>query len=182
MSPLRLLVTGTWGTGKTTILDRLRQDFVVATEPARHVLGQDPTLADDWSRFARSLLDRSLADHSAEMDRPTIFDRGLPDCLAYARWFGVDTAPFDDAGIRLRYHDEALLFPSWEEIYTTDDLRKASFAMAEEFERILIETYEDLGYRLVEVPLDSVESREGFVRVFITRIDDHSRDREGNLE
>lgn len=85
LDPLAIILTGTWGTGKTAVLDRLAGEFALAAEPARIALAEDPTLGDDWGRFTRALLERSIEDHASVGPGVTLFDRGVPDCLAYAR-------------------------------------------------------------------------------------------------
>jgi predicted ATPase len=149
------------------VLERL-VDLDVVAEPARIALAEDPSLSQDWGRFARTLLEKSISDHSHPGAAPRIFDRGVPDCLAYARWFDLDTRPFADAAGDFRYHDEALLFPSWGEIYSTDDSRKADYGMAVEFEEVLIQTYRDCGYAVIEVPPDTIEARVSHVRRFLS--------------
>lgn len=167
---MKLVITGTWGVGKTTILAGLIDGVPVVPEPARIALREDPTLGEDWERFAGALLARSIRDFDASPPGLVLFDRGVPDCLAYARWFGLDTRMFEEAATRCRYHDEVVLFPAWDEIYVNDDLRKATFGMAREFEATLVETVESLEYRVVTVPKASIEERELFVRDFVGKL------------
>lgn len=65
------------------------------------------------------------------------------------------------------YHEEVLVCPTWERIYSNDELRRATIEQAREFEAVLIDTYEGLGYRLVEVPTGTIEDRTRFVRDFL---------------
>jgi predicted ATPase len=57
----------------------------------------------------------------------------------------------------------------WEDIYATDDERRMSFADVLVFHEAIVEACEVAGYRLIEVPRDSIEQREAFVRSFVTR-------------
>lgn len=57
-----------------------------------------------------------------------VFDRGVPDCVAYAALMGTDPAPSILASEVYRYHREALVFEPLEEIYAVDDERTMSFA------------------------------------------------------
>jgi len=92
----------------------------------------------------------------------------VPDRLAYARWFGLRTDRYLQAVKAYPYHDEVLVCPAWEGIYRNDELRKATLDEARDFEVVLIETYAALGYRLVGVPIGTVENRAQFVRDFLT--------------
>jgi predicted ATPase len=98
-----------------------------------------------------------------------MFDRGIPDCVAYATLMGIDPAPSVLASQRYRYHSEVLVLQPWEEIYTVDEERTMSFADAIPFQEALTDAYQRAGYTLVEVPRDSIEGRAAFVREFIAR-------------
>lgn len=167
MISLAVVVTGTWGTGKTSILDQLAGEVAVIAEPARMALSEDPSLQGNWAAFTESLLDRSIRDHAAPKGGVRLYDRGVPDCLAYARWFGLRTCRYLEAVKAHPYHEEVLICPVWERIYCNDELRKATLEHAREFELVLIDTYEELGYRLVPVPTGTVENRAQFVRDFL---------------
>jgi predicted ATPase len=163
----KIIVTGTWGVGKTTVLAGLGDDICIVPEPARIALHEDPTIGADWRRFSGALLARSIAAYDTSPLGTVLFDRGIPDCLAYARWFGLDTASFIAAAESHQYHEDVMLFPAWRRIFVNDDLRQATFELASEFESTLVATFEDLGYRLVIVPKATIEERVRFLRDFI---------------
>ena len=165
-----MVITGTWGSGKTSLIESLAGIFSFVPEPARAAIAEDPALLDDWATFSRVLLSRAVADFEADSGGVLLFDRGIPDCLAYARWFSLDEGPYLDAAVANRYEPDVLICPPWAEIYTTDDLRKATFDMATDFHDVLATTYVDLGYRLTEVPLVSLEERGRFVETFIAEL------------
>ncbi len=98
-----------------------------------------------------------------------MFDRGVPDCIAYAVLMEIDPTPSLLASEVYRYHPEILILEPWEEIYSVDDERTMSFADTLPFQEALLEAYERAGYVLVDVPRDSVVNRAAFVREFITR-------------
>ncbi len=160
-----IVLTGTWGTGKTTLLRVLEDDYHVIPEPGRIAITEDPSLQGDWPRFAHTLLQLTLASLESAPAGITLCDRGLPDCLAYARWFEADETPFL-ASARTHRHSGALRCPPWEDIYQTDELRKADYDLAVEFDEVLIGSYADLGYELIEVPRGRVHDRVHFVRSF----------------
>jgi len=167
VTSLGVVVTGTWGTGKTAIVDQLAGEVEVVAEPARIVLSEDPSLQGDWAAFTQSLLDRSIRDQAAHRSGVRVYDRGVPDCLAYARWFGLQTRRYLDAVEACHYHEEVLVCRTWESIYSNDELRRATIEQAREFEVVLLDTYHGLGYRVVDVPTGTVENRAQFVRDFL---------------
>jgi predicted ATPase len=112
------------------------------------------------------MLERSV--ESYEKHAPTgitFFDRGIPDCLAYARLIGLQNHDFIRSACE-RYRSAASVFlaPPWREIYTTDAERKQDFNEAVRTCDLLGETYSELGYDLVLLPKVSPEERAEFVR------------------
>ncbi len=127
------------------------------------------TLLTDTTKRSCSLVvsvglqSRRWTRHRDNNTGAAIYDRGLPDCIAYAQGFEVDSAAALVAAEARRYADPVFIAPPWEEIYTVDDLRRMTFAMVEVFHRDLVESYETLGYDLVELPRSTVADRVAFV-------------------
>jgi predicted ATPase len=167
------VLTGAPGSGKSAILDELRGTIRCVDEPARRVLahqratGGVGTPEQDASRFMELLLEFAIADHDVarrETRGPTLFDRGIPDCIAYAVHLGVDPGPSVRTADRYRYHEEAFILEPWEEIYTTDDERTMSFADAVAFHAALERAYTRTGYRLDVIPRGTAKDRAAIVR------------------
>jgi len=117
------------------------------------------------SRFVELLLRRSIEKHREALgnDGTVLFDRGVPDCVAYAEWLGADPGPSVDAAALHRYDSRVLVARPWNEIYGTDDERKMTFEATVTFQRVLERAYERAGYTLVEIPRGSIEDRTAFV-------------------
>jgi predicted ATPase len=170
------ILTGAPGSGKTAILDLLGAGIRCVGEPAREILAEQRSAGGagtpdgDRSLFMDLLLRRSIDKHEAarRWEEPALFDRGVPDCVAYAVMLGVDPAPSILASGTYRFHHEVLVLEPWEEIYTVDDERTMSFADTIPFHAALVDAYERTGYTLIEVPRDSVENRATFVRDLIS--------------
>jgi predicted ATPase len=166
------ILTGAPGSGKTAILDNIAADIRCVGEPAREILAEqraidgDGTSDGNASLFVELLLQRSIDKHvSARTGNvPVLFDRGVPDCIAYASAMGIDPSRSIRAAERYRYHDQVLMLPPWEEIYTVDDERTMSFADTLPFHDALVDAYERARYVIVEVPRGSIELRAAFVR------------------
>jgi predicted ATPase len=144
---------------------------LVAILAEQRSVGAAGTPDRDPSLFVDLLLRRSIDKHEAAQhwEGSALFDRGVPDCIAYAALMGIDPTPSILASEAYRYHNEVLVLEPWEEIYTVDEERTMSFAATLPFQRALVDAYERAGYVLVEVPRNSVENRAVFVREFITR-------------
>jgi len=166
------LLTGPPGSGKSTVLRRLGElGFAVVPEPARQVLAEQRRIdgrgsADRDARLFVDLLTSRTVFRYEEMTAskaPVFFDRGAPDSVAYAAQLGVESESDWNAARVYRYNDVAFFFPSWEEIYSTDEERTMSFAAAREFGNRMRDVYRELGYRTVDVPCDSCEGRARFI-------------------
>lgn len=121
--------------------------------------------------FMGLLLQRSIDKYEAakRWEEPVVFDRGIPDCIAYAARLGVDAMPSIVASKRYRYNAETLVLEPWEDIYVTDEERTMSFKDTVAFQAAVKDAFERAGYTLVEIPRDSVANRAAFVRHFIAQ-------------
>lgn len=166
----RIVITGAPGTGKTTLVSALTYLGGVVPEPARALIAEHRRSAGEHSLdhrpalFIERLIERSIVAFDEVPESGELFyDRGLPDCIAYADVLAVDTATARHAARKRRYSDPVFVCPPWRDIYVTDDMRRATFEQVEAFHVSLVEGYESLGYRLQEVPRASVPERVAFV-------------------
>lgn len=170
----RYLLTGAPGTGKTAVISLLSLTYATVPEPARQVIVEhardtgERTLDHRPDLFVDRLVARCVRDYlSAADEATTFFDRGLPDCAAYAEIFGLDRQPVLDVAASHPYESRVFLMTPWAEIYTTDELRRATFEQVEVFHASLVDVYGRLGYELIQVPRGSPEARAAFIREMI---------------
>jgi predicted ATPase len=146
-------------------------------EPAREVLAEQRAIGGtgtwdkDPSLFVHLLLQRSTEKYEAARNTggTVIFDRGVPDCVAYALRAEVDPTPSLAAIDECRYRPYVLFLEQWSNIYETDEERVMSFDDTVSFSETLGEVYERSGYTLVVVPYGSVEDRAAFVRMSVAQ-------------
>jgi predicted ATPase len=169
---------GAPGTGKTALAQSLADVGTIVGEPARELIAEhreatgEPSLDGSPGLFVERLVARSIEKFDAAPDtEAVIYDRGLPDCVAYARVFGVDAGPALVAAAARRYSDPVFVAPPWEAIYSVDDMRRASFDQITVFHDELVAAYETIGYKLVELPQASVADRVRFVVTFLRSAD-----------
>lgn len=153
------------------MLAKLSQRGEVVPEPARALIAEHQEATGEQSLdhrpqlFVDRLIARSIDAFDYAPKSGTVFyDRGLPDCITYADVYGLDTEPARRAAEQHRYHRSVFVCPPWRDIYTTDDMRRATIEQVEAFHASLVEVYTSLGYELVKVPMTSVEGRAAFIR------------------
>ena len=175
MEVRRYVVTGGLGAGKTSVVSALRHSVDVVAEPARELIAERQSAAGESNldgrpeQFVELLIGRSIEKYESVSDRAVaIFDRGLPDCVAYAAVYGIDTRPAVEAATNHRYETPVFVAPPWEEIYATDDMRKATFPQAVAFYLEVVSAYERLGYEMIALPRTSVEARVAFIMAHLS--------------
>lgn len=166
------ILSGAPGSGKSTILKRLQQKgYICVNESAREIIHEqrlidgDGVYDRDKKLFLELMLSRSIYHYiqQYETDKPVIFDRGLPDMIGYAKLFEVNTNSSINASKTYKYNNNILFLPSWQEIYATDEERTMSFGEARIFGDLIRQSYIELGYNLITVPLVSVDKRVEFI-------------------
>ncbi len=176
MTTKNIIITGAMGSGKSTVLKLLQmQGFTVVEEPARQILAEQRSIEDEGvpeknpKLFTQLLLSRAIYQYKQmqNIGGTVIYDRGVPDNIAYARLLKLNYLPANHAAKLYRYESHVFMFPAWKEIYTTDDERKMSFEAAEAFGNDVQKIYKEQGYTIINVPCVSPEER---VRIIMERI------------
>ncbi|MGB3337890.1 MAG: AAA family ATPase [Devosia sp.] len=172
------IVTGAPGAGKTTLLDAAARNGIgVGKEAARAVI-QSQTAIDgpavQWRNpgmFAELMLDRDIQNWQALRNNagPTLCDRGIPDLVAFGRMLKLpDAGHFHRAAMLYRYNPVAFFAPPWPEIFVTDAERTEDLEHAQRIYGPMRDVYQELGYRIVELPKAPVAERLAFVKDVIT--------------
>lgn len=172
------VITGTSGTGKTMLLEALKQrNHLCFDEPVRQLL-QDQLATDGPALPAKNpqLFVQTLQLHfqrdylQAQASGLTaFFDRGWPDSLAYAERFNLDVRAFDVDASKWRYHKTVFVTPPWREIFRNDPERKGSFELYLDFHERLTRVYRQLDYQLCELPCVSISERVAFIEGYLSK-------------
>ena len=164
------VVTGGPGTGKSKLIHALARRGVTSMQGGGGAIIRDQVKIGgsalpwgDRALYAELMLGWEFRSyHEAEaMTGPVVMDCGLPDIVSYYREFGLPVPPHVEAAARrFRYNETVFLAPYWDAVFTEPQPgRKEAAATG----KTMAETYADLGYRVIELPLASVEARADFV-------------------
>src|SRR4051794_23497956 len=98
-----VVLTGAMGGGKSTLLRELSNAGVrCVAEPAREILAEQRGIEADGvpdqnaERFCTRMLARALQNDHQGMNTSEVqvFDRGIPDMIAYAELGSIEATPF----------------------------------------------------------------------------------------
>ncbi|MDB2385454.1 ATP-binding protein [Polaribacter sp.] len=173
MKQQKIVLIGAPGSGKTSIMKTLeKRGFCCKQEISRQVIleakekGIDQLFLKDPLLFSKILVEsreRQFIEASKKNEKLVFFDRGIPDVTAYLDFFNTKF-PEDFSIKNTTYiYDMVFYFPPWKEIYQQDNERYESFEEAKKIDEYLLNTYNNLGYSIIKVPFDSIESRTDFI-------------------
>ncbi len=166
------IITGGPGFGKTELIEALKTDgYLCSDEFARDlILEQLKTNGDivPWKKpklFQQEILKRRTAFfNSVQQDILAFADRAIPDQLAFARYKGFGSPPVLEEAVRqYRYAPIVFVTPPWPDIYTNDDIRTETIGEAEKLHEVIVDTYKNLNYQIIELPLLPISERKKYI-------------------
>ena len=167
-----VIITGGPGGGKTTLIEVLQaQGYSCVGEVGRAIIqeqmesGGDALPWSDKEKFKQKMFDAQLkAYHALCKGKIVFFDRGLLDTLAYAKLENLKiTEEMVQIANETHFHDIVFITPPWREIYHQDEERKQSFEEAVRTYEHMVAIYRDYGYKVVDLPKNTVENRIDFI-------------------
>jgi predicted ATPase len=178
MAANKYILTGGPGSGKTTLLKALQnKGFECSEEASRQVIIEEVAKQTDclpWidlSCFARKTLERMIELYKASTNSVTFFDRGIPDIIAYLKLARLPiTSNYFKSSQKHTYQQTAFILPPWKEIYLNDPERWQTFEEAVVIYEALKETYQSLGFNLIELPKTTLEERVKIVEAAIGKV------------
>jgi len=166
------VITGGPGFGKSELIDEFRKSgYLCSGEFARDLIEMQLTSGGEilpWRNaklFQQEILRQRIAFFESVPDDTFAFaDRGIPDQLAFARYKGfADPEILSENVLNYRYAPLVFVTPPWPEIFVNDAIRTETYAEAVRIHQVVLDTYTGLNYRLIELPLVSVNERAEFI-------------------
>lgn len=174
-----IIITGGPGSGKSSLVDHLgREGYRVGTEAAREIMDEQLSKGGDtlpWKnilKFRQEVFERRLEFLNSVPDGELAFsDRGIPDQLAFARYQeSKDLAWLVEKAKSYRYFPHVFITSPWKEIFRQDQVRTETFEEACRIHQFIFQTYQELGYTLIELPKTAIKSRIQFIKNHITEL------------
>ncbi|MBU2997328.1 ATP-binding protein [Cellulophaga baltica] len=173
MRAKKIVIAGGPSTGKTSVVSGIEN----AGHTCYHEISREITLQareegieqlflSDPLLFSERILAGRLKQYNQANDVKksiVFFDRALPDVVAYLDCFGTKYSKEFDTICQENKYDIIFLLPPWKEIHTSDNERYENFEEALKIHDFLKKTYKKFGYKIIEVPKDTIENRVTFI-------------------
>jgi len=176
----KIVITGGPGTGKTSIINELKNqnhycfdEFIrELTLKAKEEVDTDLQISNPIAfvnnplEFNTQLLKGRLEQfkQATALNKELVFfDRGIPDVLAYMNFFNQE---YNDEFLKICHNNKyshVFLLPPWKAIYKSDSGRFETFEEAIKIYKSLKQAYKNLGYSITEVPFGTIDKRIDFI-------------------
>ena len=159
------VITGGPSSGKTTVLNELAElGYTVYPEAARMLINKEikkgksiKEIRRNEAEFQRRVLKIKIeVEKSAPKDKIVFFDRAIPDSIAYYQICGLDSEEVLKF-CKKKVYKKIFLFEQLP--FDQDYARVENNKTIEKLNKLLRESYENLGYEVINIPAMSVKDR-----------------------
>jgi len=163
------VITGAPSSGKTSVIRELEGlGYQVVHEVARAYIEEElkkgrklDEIKADARTFEQQILERKIGiETSLPKDAVIIFDRAVPDSIAYYRLERLNPAECLEKAKIVRYKT-VFLFDRL--VFAKDSVRSEDKAIAIKLEHLIASSYSMLGYEILRVPVLSIKQRTEFI-------------------
>lgn len=175
MKKKRIVISGSPGSGKTTLIERFGDlGHPIFSEYSRTLIeaaikeGKNQYFQSNPQEFSEALFSGRKKQFEAleelKIDSPYVFyDRGIHDIYAYLKAINKDSKFWYDRVSKFQY-DLVFLLAPWKEIYITDHQRLETFDESKHYYSFIKYIYSQ-SHKIIQVPEGNVESRINFINV-----------------
>ena len=171
------IISGGAGFGKTSIIKELSNlGYKTGDEYARDMIREQEEIDGDilpWEdvkAFQQEVLRKRILFYESVGENEIAFaDRGIPDQLAFARFRGFSPKILLKHVEKYRYADVVFVTSPWEMIFQQDPIRKETFEEASRMHEMVCAVYDELGYKIIELPQVEISERAHFILDFVEK-------------
>ena len=173
----RILITGSPGSGKTTLIKGLKnRGYEVFDEFSRSLIkspeneGSKNLFLKDPINFSAKLLERRIKQFNdakrikKAKNNLVFYDRGIQEIFGYLKAIGLEKSSWNKKMTHYRY-DIVFIASPWQEIYINDKERFETFEEAKIYYSFIKDSYEII-HELIEIPKIDIEPRIDFIESY----------------
>jgi len=163
MKNKKIIISGPPGSGKTTIIDELRnRGYICMPEVTPKKLNlkieQNKLILSDF------LFSERIKQYHSQNEVACFYDRSLIDVVAYMDfWDSKYPHIWNNEITKLRYNQNVFYTPPWPEIYKKTDHRQENIKEAQQIDLFLRKAFLKYQYNIIEVPKLDVSKRVDFI-------------------
>ena len=171
MAPIKYLLAGGINSGKTTTLKILgNKGYNIIPEAAelliKEAIGKNkkhPDIENKYKFVEKVLEKRIELESQIKEDQIYFIDRGIPDGLAYYKLYKIPITETYRAAIEKYRYDKVFFFDLLDNYKPDESIRIQNIKERKIIHGLLEETYTELGYELIHVPLMPIEERVNLI-------------------
>ena len=168
----RIVLAGGPGTGKTSVINELKQNnFCCFDEAAREIFNEFKLEGLEFKtkpiKISQSILNKRKHDFESAVEikckgDTVFFDRGIHEITAYLQSISKSSDYWDKLPFEYKY-DLIFMFEPWKEIYKKDENRIENFSEAMKISPFITKIYKQSGIKMILVPNMGIRERAGFI-------------------
>ena len=126
---------------------------------------------DNRKEFSKIILEKRIKQYEdAPEGDVCFFDRGIPDLIGYLIKAGLKVPDEYYKSAKSHPYQKIVFFtPPWQATFEKDPDRHETFGEAVIIHNAIKKVYQDLGYKVIDVPKTSVDKRIEFILKFNLR-------------
>ena len=168
--PIRIVLTGSPSSGKTSLLQQLQTaGYMCFEEVSREIIQEsidNNTDVNPWENlpaFSQKVFTDRLQQYQDASPGINFYDRSLVDVLAYLSINNNEVDVHMQDAVQQNTYNLVFIARPWKDIFVNDAQRLESWEDALIVDKALSITYSNYGYKLVDLPKATVMERVDFI-------------------
>lgn len=164
MKNRKIIISGPPGSGKTTIINALKEKDYNCLEEINPAKINDPAIKNNKNSLSEFLFKHREKQYNQFTGQLAFYDRSMIDVVAYLSYWNIQYPKHWSQIIQnCQYANNVFYTPSWKEIYKKSTNRLETYKEAQLIDFFLKKTYLDFGYNIIEIPKVGLEERLNFI-------------------